>query len=131
MGADNFFLFGLTAEEVLDLKQRGYRPQDRYEAGSELGDVMGSIAAGDFSRGDKELFKPIVDSLLDHDEYLLLADYPAYMKCCEEAADAYRDQERWTQMSILNVARSGYFSSDRSMRQYCDEIWKVRPVVAK
>ena len=131
VGADNFFLFGMTAEEVLDLKQRGYNPRDYYEAGSELGDVIGSIAAGDFSRGDKELFKPIVDSLLDHDEYLLLADYPAYMKCCEEAADAYRDQERWTRMSILNVARSGYFSSDRSMRQYCDEIWKVRPVVAK
>ena len=131
VGADNFFLFGLTAEEVLDLKQRGYNPRDHYETGSELGDVIGSLLSGDFSRGDKELFKPIVDSLLDHDEYLLLADYPAYITCCEEAAEAYRDRERWTRMSVLNVARCGFFSSDRSMRQYCDEIWSVRPVIAK
>ena len=131
VGAENFFLFGLTAEEVLDLKQRGYQPRDHYEASSELMDVIGSIAAGDFSHGDKELFKPIVDSLLDRDEYLLLVDYPGYIRCCEEAAEAYRDQERWTRMSILNVARCGFFSSDRSMRQYCDEIWNVRPVVAK
>ena len=106
-------------------------PRDHFEASSELVDVIGSIAAGDFSRGDKELFKPIVDSLLDHDEYLLLADYPAYIKCSEEAAEAYRDRDRWTRMSILNVARCGFFSSDRSMRQYCDDIWNVRPVAAK
>ena len=131
VGADNFFLFGLTAEEVLDLKQRGYRPRDHYEASSELGDVIDSIAAGEFSHGDKELFKPIVDSLLNRDEYLLLADYSAYIQCCEQAAEAYRDQERWTRMSILNVARCGFFSSDRSMRQYCEEIWDVRPVEVK
>lgn len=131
VGAENFFLFGLTAEEVLDLKQRGYHPRDYYEASPELMDVIGSIAAGDFSRGDKELFKPIVDSLIDHDEYLLLADYPAYIECCEIASRAYLDQDRWTRMSILNTARSGFFSSDRSIRQYCDEIWNVRPVATR
>ena len=125
VGAENFFLFGLTAEEVLDLKQHGYHPRAYYEANSELMEVIGSIAAGEFSRGDKELFKPIVDSLLDHDEYLLLVDYPSYIECSEQAAQAYQDQDRWTRMSILNVARCGFFSSDRSMRQYCDEIWNA------
>jgi starch phosphorylase len=128
VGAENFFLFGLNAEEVLDRQQRGYNPREHYEADSELRDGIDSIAAGDFSHGDRELFKPIVDSLLNRDEYLLLVDYPAYIQCCENAAETYRDQEYWTRMSILNVARCGFFSSDRSMRQYCDEIWNVRPV---
>ena len=129
VGAENFFLFGLTADEVLDLKQRGYHPRDYQEAAPELMEVIGSIAAGDFSRGDRDLFKPIVDSLLYHDDYLLLVDYPSYIECSEKAAQAYRDKEAWTRMSILNAARCGFFSSDRSMRQYCDEIWDVRPVV--
>ena len=129
VGAENFFRFGLTAEEVLDLKQRGYNPRAYLEACPELGEVLGSIAAGDFSGGDRSLFQPIVDSLLNHDEYLLLADYPTYIACCEDAAEAYRDQDQWTRMSILNTARCGFFSSDRSMRQYCADIWDVKPVV--
>ncbi len=128
VGAENFFLFGLTTEEVLELKQRGYNPRQYMDANPELGDVIGSIAAGDFSGGDREVFRPIVDSLLQQDEYLLLADYPSYIECSETAAKAYQDQDRWTRMSLLNSARCGFFSSDRSMRQYCDEIWKVRPV---
>ncbi len=128
VGAENFFLFGLTAEEVLDLKQRDYQPRDYYEANWELMEAVGSIAAGDFSRGEKGLFRPIVDALLQRDEYLLLVDYPAYIECSERAADAYRDQDHWTRMSILNTARCGFFSSDRSMKQYCEEIWNVRPV---
>lgn len=131
VGAENFFLFGLNAEEVLECKKRGYWPRDYYEANSELRDAIDCIAAGDFSRGDRELFRPIVDSLLDRDDYLLLVDYPAYLECSERAAEAYRDQDRWTKMSILNSARCGFFSSDRAMRQYCEEIWKVHPVVAK
>ena len=130
VGAENFFLFGLTAEEVLDLKQRGYHPRDYLAACPELSDVIGSIAAGDFSQGDKSLFQPIVDSLVHRDDYLLFVDYPAYIACCEKAAEAYRDQDQWTRMSILNVARSGFFSSDRSMRQYCHDIWDVQPVAA-
>ena len=128
VGAENFFLFGLTAEEVLDLKQRGFQPRDYFEANWELMEVIGSISAGEFSGGDKELFKPIVDSLLQQDPYLLLVDYPSYIQCSEQAAEAYQDQDRWTRMSIRNVARCGFFSSDRSMRQYCDEIWQVQPV---
>jgi starch phosphorylase len=69
-----------------------------------------------------------VDALLYHDDYLVMPDYPEYVACCERAAEAYRDQDRWTRMSILNAARCGFFSSDRSMRQYCDDIWKVSPI---
>jgi starch phosphorylase len=90
--------------------------------------VIDAIASGQFSDGDPERFRPIVDSLLGHDEYLLLADFGSYIECCERAADAYSDPDRWTRMSILNAARCGYFSSDRSMRQYGAEIWQVVPV---
>jgi starch phosphorylase len=128
VGAENFFLFGLTAEEVFAAKQRGYNPREYYDANEELRNVIDSIASGQFSDGDQELFQPIVDSLLKHDEYLLLADFQSYVDCCEQAARAYTDQQRWTKMSILNAARCGFFSSDRSMRQYCEEIWRVEPV---
>jgi starch phosphorylase len=127
VGEENFFLFGLTAHEVFDLKERGYNPRD-FLANAELKGVVDAIASGQFSQGDTQLFKPIVDSLLQHDEYLLLADFPSYIDCCERAAQAYTDQESWTRMSILNTARCGFFSSDRSMRQYCKEIWRVTPV---
>ncbi len=90
--------------------------------------VLDRIAMGYFSDGDASLFKPLVDSLLYHDEYMLLADFQAYMDCQEEVGKAYEDQERWLTMSILNVARSGKFSSDRTIKEYCDEIWHVQPV---
>jgi starch phosphorylase len=128
VGVGNFFLFGLSSDEVIDRKQRRHNPRDRYAQDDQLRDAIDAIAAGEFSSGDKMLFRPIVDSLLDSDEYLLLYDYASYIACCEQATDAYRDQERWARMSILNTARCGFFSSDRSMRQYCDEIWQVGPV---
>ena len=128
VGPDNFFLFGLSSDEVIALKEAGYNPKDYFERNSELAEVIGSIAAGDFSGGDAELFKPIVDSLIHSDEYLLLADYPAYITCCERAATAFRNEQAWTRMSILNVARCGFFSSDRTIREYCEAIWKVQPV---
>jgi starch phosphorylase len=128
VGAENFFLFGLSSDEVIDRKQRRHNPRDRYAQDDQLRDAIDAIAAGEFSGGDRMLFRPIVDSLLDRDEYLLLYDYASYVACCEQAADAYRDPDRWTRMSILNTARCGFFSSDRSMRQYCDEIWQVGPV---
>jgi len=125
VGEENFFLFGLSADEVIAHKERGYDPMDHYRADDELKSVIDSMAAGQFSDGDGELFKPIVESLLRHDEYMLLADYASYIECSERAARAYRDPEAWTRMSILNTARCGFFSSDRSMRQYSDEIWNV------
>jgi starch phosphorylase len=128
VGAENFFLFGLTAEEVFELKGRGYHPESYYESNAELREAIELIRSGFFSAGDSNLFKPFVDSLLYHDEYLVLADYPSYIECQEQVSRAYRDQERWTRMSILNVARMGKFSSDRSIREYSDKIWKVEPV---
>ena len=128
VGPENFFLFGLTAEEVYDLKSRGYQARAFYEGNDELKGVIDLIASGYFSAGDSELFKPLVDSLLYHDEYLLFADYQSYVDCQDRVSHTYGDQDVWTRMSILNAARMGKFSSDRTIRQYCDEIWKVRPV---
>jgi len=127
-GAENFFLFGLTAEEVAALKAGGYRPRDYYARDAELRGALDLIGSGAFSRGDPNLFRPLLDHLLEHDEYLVLADYRAYVDAQSEVERAFRDPERWTRMSILNTARAGKFSSDRAIREYCDKIWNVRPV---
>jgi len=131
VGEENFFLFGMNVDEVFALKANGYKPGDYYYSSPALKAVIDAIASGQFSNGDRELFKPVVDSLLIHDEYLLLADYSSFIKVQEKAAAAYLDQDHWTRLSILNTARCGYFSSDRTMRQYIDEIWKVAPVPVK
>jgi starch phosphorylase len=128
VGKENFFLFGLTSDEVFSLKESGYNPMDYYHGNSELKAAIDQIASGFFSNGDEALFKPLVDSLLNQDEYLLLADYQSYIECQDRVAQAYLDEESWTRMSILNVARCGFFSSDRSIRQYCEGIWNVQPV---
>jgi starch phosphorylase len=127
VGAENFFLFGLTAEEVFALKEKGCNPLEYYSENAELQQAIDDIALGAFSK-DRSLFEPIVDSLLKQDEFLLLADYASYIACQEEVERAYLDEERWTRMSILNAARCGFFSSDRTIRQYCEEVWKVKAV---
>jgi starch phosphorylase len=127
-GAENFFLFGLTAAEVYALKAKGYYPSDFYNRNADLQGVIDRIAQGYFSYGDRDLFRPIVDSLLRSDPYMLLADYQAYIDCQETVSEAYRDQEHWTRMSILNSARMGKFSSDRTIAEYGKEIWQVNPV---
>ena len=127
-GAENFFLFGLTAEEVYATKAKGYHPREYYEKNADLRAVIDRIANGYFSHGDKSQFQPIVDSLLYSDPYMLLADYQAYIDCQDEVSAAYQDQARWTKMSILNSARMGKFSSDRTIAEYCKEIWDVSPV---
>jgi starch phosphorylase len=128
VGADNFFLFGLTAAEVAAAKAAGYRPRAIYETNPDLHEAIDLIDAGAFSNGDRELFRPLVESLLVRDEYLLFADYQAYVDCQRRVSQAYRDQENWTRMSILNCARVGRFSSDRSIREYCRDIWGLSPV---
>jgi glycogen phosphorylase len=128
VGADNFFLFGLSAPEVYALKRQGYRPMDYYNANQGLRDVIDLIRSGFFSRGDTELFRPLIDGLLYHDPYLLLADFQSYLDCQRKVSEAYCDTERWTRMSILNTARSGKFSSDRTIREYCADIWDVKSV---
>jgi len=128
VGQDNFFLFGLTAKEALAARDRGYDPGRVAEADPELGGVLGLIADGRFSDGDRDLFRPLLSSLLGRDEYLVLADFRSYLEAQERVEAAYRDPERWTRMSILNAARCGYFSSDRAIRDYCLKIWRVEPV---
>ena len=125
---ENFFLFGLKADEVATLKAQGYNARDYYNANPDLKEVIDTIASGVFSPGEPDLFKPIVDSLLNHDEYMLFADYQAYLDCQKEVSNTYQDQEKWTKMSILNALRMAKFSSDRTIKEYCDEIWKVDPV---
>ncbi|HME40151.1 MAG TPA: glycogen/starch/alpha-glucan phosphorylase [Steroidobacteraceae bacterium] len=128
VGAENFFLFGLSAAEVYALKTQGYAPMDYYNADPGLRDVIDLIRSGFFSRGDPELFRPLIDGLLYHDPYLLLADFKSYVECQAKVSEAYGDPELWTRMSILNTARSGKFSSDRTIREYCADIWGVKSV---
>jgi len=129
VGAENFFLFGLTVEQVKELRRRRYDPWEYYRQNRELKAVVDAIAGGTFSPGQPRLFQPVVDSLLNGgDPYLCLADFAAYVRCQEEVSKIYLDQERWTKMAILNVARMGKFSSDRSIREYAEGIWKVQPV---
>jgi starch phosphorylase len=127
-GADNFFRFGRTAEEVAALQAGGYRPRDWYEHDDELRGAIDAIADGTFAGGDAGVFRPLVNELLEHDRYLLLADYRAYLGAQVAVDVAWRDPARWSRMSILNTARSGPFCSDRAIREYCAGIWGVRPV---
>jgi len=128
VGPENFFLFGLTVEGVRTLRADGYRPRDRYEADPVLRGVVDALADGSLARGDRSLFRPIVDSLLGEDPWLLLADFASYLAAQAEVERAYADCERWTRMSILNTARMGRFSSDRSIADYCRDVWRVEPV---
>jgi starch phosphorylase len=130
VGAESFFLFGMTTEEVAAQRAAGYRPRKYYEADAELRRALDAIAGGAFSGGDRERFAPLVDSLLHEDRYMLLADYRPYVDAQAAAGRAYLDAERWTRMSILNTARCGYFSADRAIREYCADIWQARPVPA-
>jgi starch phosphorylase len=128
VGAENFFLFGLTTEEVYARKAAGYDPAQYYHSNAELKEALDGLASGRFSRGDRGLFGPLLDSLHTSDPYMLLADYQSYIECQDRISQAYLDQDHWTRMSILNTARMGKFSSDRAVREYCDEIWRARPV---
>jgi starch phosphorylase len=129
VGTEHFFLFGLTVEGV-ERTRPGYRPQAVYEADTDLRRTIDLIASGVFSRGDRDLFRPLVDALLDRDEYLCLADYASFLAAQRSVEAAWRDTERWTRSSILTAARMGHFSSDRAIQEYCDDVWKVRPVPA-
>jgi starch phosphorylase len=128
VGKDNFFLFGLTTPEVEQRKREGYNPRIYFDSNPMLREVIDSLSSGEFSRGDRSLFEPLVNSLLFNDEYMLFADYQSYIDCQDRVAQAYKDHHAWTRMSILNVARIGKFSSDRSIRDYCADIWKTWPV---
>jgi glycogen phosphorylase len=128
VGAENFFLFGLTADEVVELKRTGYRPGDYYDQNPELKLAVDMISSGHFYPDEPGAFRPLMDELLGRDNFMLMADFAAYCECQERAAQAYRDEENWSRLAILNVARMGHFSSDRTIRQYAEEIWNVEAV---
>jgi starch phosphorylase len=127
-GPENFFLFGMTVEKIETLRSSGYRPQEWVARNERLRATLDLIGSGHFSRGDAALFRPMLDGLIHHDPYLLLADFDSYIECQQRVDAAYRDPERWTRMSILNTARSGMFSSDRSVTEYAARIWRLKPV---
>lgn len=127
VGAENFFLFGLTADEVTALKAGGYQPHAYYEQNAALRDVLDFIARGQLADGDANLFRPLVENLRDRDPFLVLADYQAYIECQEKVSALWRDPQAWTRQSILNAARMGKFSSDRSIRDYCAQVWDIKP----
>ncbi len=129
VGADNFFLFGVTADEAVALRRDGYSPRAWYSDDAELKAAIDALTSGVFSGGDRGAFEQVISSILGWDEYLVLADYRAYIDCHDRAVGpAWADEDRWSRMSILNTARSGFFSSDRTVRDYSRDIWHVEPV---
>jgi len=128
VGAENFFLFGLTAPEVEEKRKNGYDPRAVYRSNRRLAEVLDMIAGDALCPGQPGAFSPLVRGLLDQgDPYMLLADFDAYAECQERVGASYEDQDAWTRMSILNVARMGRFSSDRTIREYAREIWDASP----
>jgi glycogen phosphorylase len=127
VGPENFFLFGMTADEVRRKQAEGYRPWDYYHGDHELKSDIDLITSGLFSHGDTNLFRPLTDHLINQDPFMVLADYRAYLECQDRISDVYHQPGQWDRMSILNVARMGKFSSDRSIREYADRIWDIKP----
>jgi starch phosphorylase len=131
VGDENFFLFGLTEPEAQSVQDAGYDPGSYYEADADLRGAIDLIASGAFSGGDRTVFEPIVSDLLWKDRFLVLADYRAYLDAQARVETAYADPDAWSRAAILNVARTGFFSSDRSIRDYLDRVWHADPVEAE
>ena len=128
VGAENFFLFGKTVEEINDLKRSGYNPGAFINAMPELQEALRLIEMGHFSNGDSELFRPLLDNLTGHDPFFVMADFADYLRAQEAVSLAWTDRMHWNRMSRLNTARTGFFSSDRSIGEYCKNIWNVDPL---
>ncbi len=127
VGEENFFLFGLTSAQVENAKRNGYDPHFIYDHNSVLHEIIDLINSGCFSGGDTNLFKSLTDKLLWDDPFMLMADYQLYVDCQDLVAKTWKDTSEWNRMSVLNISRIGKFSSDRSIRDYCEKIWKVNP----
>jgi starch phosphorylase len=130
VGPENFFLFGMTVEDVARVRREGYRPGPIVAGNPELREIMELIGSGHFSGGDRELFRPLVENLTQQDPFLVMADYAAYVACHDYIDGVWRDPDDWTRRAILNTAGSGKFSSDRAIREYCENIWRVAPLPA-
>ena len=127
VGADNFFLFGKTTEEIAALHQGGYRPWELIATLPELAEVLRMIEQGHFSNGDSELFRPLLQNLTGNDPFFVLADFADYLRAQDAVSAAWGDRRRWNRMSLLNSARTGFFSSDRAIRDYAERIWQAAP----
>jgi len=128
VGAENFFLFGKTVEEIEALRRSGYNPWDVYHANPAVRRVLDAIKNNFFNLDQPGLYQPIWDTLLAHgDYYFVLAEFDAYVQCQAEISKAFEDSARWARMCILNVANSGKFSTDRTIAEYAKEIWNIRP----
>jgi starch phosphorylase len=128
VGHDNFFLFGHTAEQLAALQQAGYHPMPWLENDPVAREAIELIGTGHFSEGDRDLFHPLLANLCGSDPFRVCADLGDYRRAQNEVDAVWRDPERWRRMSVLNTARCGAFSSDRSIREYAERIWKVQPV---
>jgi starch phosphorylase len=129
VGEENIFIFGLKVDEVQELRDTGYNPQNYVDANEELAAVLGWLRSGHFSPGEPDALKPLVQSLTEWgDPFLVLADYETYLDAQERVDQAYRDRRRWARMAILNTARVGKFSSDRTIAEYASDIWNLKPI---
>jgi starch phosphorylase len=128
VGDDNIFIFGMTEQEVQALHSRGYNPRDVYNQDEELRAVIDWLGSSYFTPREGAAFAPICNSLLHGDPFMVLADFRAYSDCQARVDAAYRDKERWSRMAVLNTARMGKFSSDRTIREYAEQIWKLPQV---
>jgi starch phosphorylase len=127
VGAENFFLFGRTTEEIGALRAEGYRPWERIGSIPELGEVLRLVEQGHFSDGDGDLFRPLLQNLTGQDPFFVLADFEDYLRAQDDVSRAWTDRRGWNRMSVLNTARTGFFSSDRSIREYAERIWGAQP----
>ena len=128
VGAENFFLFGKTESEIMELRDQGYSPNSFIAESNELQETLKLIEVGHFSNGDSELFRPIINILTGNDPFFVMADFDDYLRAQDEVSKAWKKSKKWNRMALLNTARSGFFSSDRSIREYCQSIWKVKPL---
>ena len=123
VGEENFFLFGHDEVGISELWQKGYNPKSHMN--DELWEVINLVNGGHFSHGDRDMFSSLMNNLLNHDPFCVLADFSDYCDAQDRVSSAWKDRHRWHKMSLLNIARSGFFSSDRSIRDYCTKIWGI------
>ena len=129
VGEENIVIFGLNSDEVNEYYSNGsYNPLDYYNSNEDLRLVIDQLTNGFFDTVEKDEFKEISDKLLNRDQYFVLLDFASYCDAHNRANDLYKDEEAWFKSSIINIAKSGYFSSDRTIRQYATEIWNIKPI---
>jgi starch phosphorylase len=127
VGAENFFLFGHTTDGIEALRAGGYHPWELINSIPELPEALRLVEQGHFSNGDTELFKPLLANLTGKDPYYVFADFTDYMRAQDAVSTTWADRATWNRMSLLNTARTGFFSSDRSIREYAERIWRAEP----